>query len=268
MGKSETRTNKQVRRDRQRQLQRQTEVARRGSGRRRSVLRLAGLVVAAVAMAAAFAVALHSSGSGAESGASTALGPPANIVASPPLGQFRRAGRKLTLGGKPELLFVGAQYCPYCAAERWAVVKALGQFGSFSGLKAGANGQGEGGFNLIPTFDWLKATYSSRYVSFDHKDVQDRNHNPLQALSPQEQSLFNRYDPTGSIPMVLVGGYVMDGSGYDPSAIDGKSFAAVQRGLQDGTPASYVWDVNAEANVLTALLCHGDGGRPRPACGR
>ena len=26
----------------------------------------------------------------------------------------------LTSGGKPEVLYIGAQYCPYCAAERWA----------------------------------------------------------------------------------------------------------------------------------------------------
>ncbi|HEX7200769.1 MAG TPA: DUF929 family protein, partial [Dongiaceae bacterium] len=27
----------------------------------------------------------------------------------------------LTSGGKPEILYVGAEYCPYCAAERWAL---------------------------------------------------------------------------------------------------------------------------------------------------
>ena len=25
----------------------------------------------------------------------------------------------LTLNGKPEILYMGAEYCPYCAAERW-----------------------------------------------------------------------------------------------------------------------------------------------------
>ena len=27
--------------------------------------------------------------------------------------------------GKPEIVFVGAEYCPYCAAERWPIVMAL-----------------------------------------------------------------------------------------------------------------------------------------------
>ena len=36
----------------------------------------------------------------------------------------------LTSGGKPEILYVGAEYCPYCAAERWAMVVALSRFGT------------------------------------------------------------------------------------------------------------------------------------------
>ena len=40
----------------------------------------------------------------------------------------------LSLDGKPEVLYIGAEYCPYCAAERWAMVQALSRFGTFSNL--------------------------------------------------------------------------------------------------------------------------------------
>ena len=30
---------------------------------------------------------------------------------------------------------MGAEYCPYCAAERWSMIVALGRFGTFSGLQ-------------------------------------------------------------------------------------------------------------------------------------
>src|SRR5579859_2792490 len=40
----------------------------------------------------------------------------------------------LTANGKPELIYVGAEYCPYCAGERWGTVVALSRFGTFSGL--------------------------------------------------------------------------------------------------------------------------------------
>ncbi len=41
----------------------------------------------------------------------------------------------LTSGGKPQVdLQLGAEYCPYCAAERWGMVVALSRFGTFSNL--------------------------------------------------------------------------------------------------------------------------------------
>src|ERR1039458_3037960 len=36
--------------------------------------------------------------------------------------------------GKPEVFYLGAEFCPYCAAERWSVVIALSRFGKFSNL--------------------------------------------------------------------------------------------------------------------------------------
>ena len=36
--------------------------------------------------------------------------------------------------GKPELLYMGGEYCPFCAAERWAIAAAVSRFGTLSGL--------------------------------------------------------------------------------------------------------------------------------------
>ena len=56
-------------------------------------------------------------------------------------------GAPLTSGGKPEMLYIGAEYCPYCAAERWAMIVALSRFGTFSGLRhdplGGQDGAGQ-----------------------------------------------------------------------------------------------------------------------------
>ena len=42
----------------------------------------------------------------------------------------------VTVGNKklPEALFVGADFCPYCAATRWGIIVALSRFGTFNGL--------------------------------------------------------------------------------------------------------------------------------------
>ncbi len=51
---------------------------------------------------------------------SNAIGKGTNVGALiPTMGQ-----PALTSGGKPQIVYMGAEYCPYCAAERWAMVVA------------------------------------------------------------------------------------------------------------------------------------------------
>ena len=57
----------------------------------------------------------------------------------------------LTSGGKPELLYIGAEYCPYCAANRWAMIVALSRFGTFSGLATVHSGITNGAGSRSPT---------------------------------------------------------------------------------------------------------------------
>src|SRR5262245_25312691 len=37
--------------------------------------------------------------------------------------------------GKPEVFYMGAEYCPFCAAQRWPTIIALSRFGTFSNLR-------------------------------------------------------------------------------------------------------------------------------------
>src|SRR6202043_382420 len=53
---------------------------------------------------------------------------------TPPVATGKNTALLTASDGKPEILYVGAEYCPYCAAQRWAVVTALSHFGTFSGL--------------------------------------------------------------------------------------------------------------------------------------
>ena len=39
---------------------------------------------------------------------------------------------RLTVNGTPEVLYMGADYCPFCAATRWGLVLALMRFGNFT----------------------------------------------------------------------------------------------------------------------------------------
>ena len=52
------------------------------------------------------------------------------------LGKFIEASKDtMRRTGKLFVFFMGAEYCPYCAAERWAIVRSLQKFGQWEGLK-------------------------------------------------------------------------------------------------------------------------------------
>ena len=40
----------------------------------------------------------------------------------------------LTIDGRPAAIYIGAEFCPDCAALRWAMVMSFDRFGEFSGL--------------------------------------------------------------------------------------------------------------------------------------
>ena len=100
------------------------------------------------------------------------------------------SGSALTSNGKPEMFYMGAEYCPYCAAERWAMIVALSRFGTFKGLatvhSAVANGAGNAEPDPnTPTWTFLHATYSSPYLTFT----------PVEETRPT-----SRTRPTGRTP--------------------------------------------------------------------
>jgi hypothetical protein len=185
-------------------------------------------------------------------------------------------GRSWHQQRKPALVFLGSQTDPFSATERWSIVKAFDQFGAFSGLRVGKGATGFGITAAVPSFDWTQAIYRSSYVLFEHSDGQ----HPTRA----DQALYQRYAhlfPTtevGPYPLVFVGGYVMRGADVAPGELAGPqgqtlSFEEVQRAMQHGYGSGthfiqYVYDLDAEANVITALICHADGKRPARVCTR
>src|SRR5581483_243337 len=71
----------------------------------------------------------------------------------------------LTSGGKPEVLYVGAEYCPHCAAERWPLAVALSRFGTFNGLGVTKSSSLDSPAS-VPTLTFHGTTYSSKYLTF------------------------------------------------------------------------------------------------------
>jgi len=62
------------------------------------------------------------------------------------------------------LLYVGANFCSYCAAERWAIVSALSRFGTFSNLGL-TSSTTDDTFPATPSFSFHGSSYTSRFIT-------------------------------------------------------------------------------------------------------
>ncbi len=169
----------------------------------------------AVAVAAIIVAATSVTMAGPTSDPITDLGKVTNSIPQAPnplTGRFHRIGPILTQHGKPELLFIGTmvngmQFGGEPASERWALVKALNQFGTFTGVTAAVMNRcdalsahqhqcypvNKDPYRGYPTFDLSHARYTSRYVTLVAKDVIDLRLHVQTNLSPLERSLVERY---------------------------------------------------------------------------
>ena len=192
----------------------------------------------------------------------------------------------LTSGGKPELLYMGAEYCPYCAAERWAMIVALSRFGTFSGLATVHSGVSNGAGNQepypnTPTFTFAHATYSSPYLAFTPVELQTNipdasngGYTTLQTPTSAQQALITKYDAppyvessqAGAIPFLDFGNkYVSIGVSFSNQALVGLSWSTIAADLHNPNSAG-AKAIDGTANNLTAAICKMTGNQPASAC--
>jgi len=178
----------------------------------------------------------------------------------------------LTSGGKPEVLYMGGEYCPFCAAERWALTAALSRFGAFTGLSL-IHSSPTDVYASTPTLSFYGSGYTSKYVSFTpvewFGEADDASspfgHVYLQQPTAQEAALFSKY-ANGSVPFVDIGNrYLLPQAQYVPSALHGMSWSQVAAAMR--TPSSTVGkDIDGAANIITAAICKITNGQPGGVC--
>ncbi len=194
-------------------------------------------------------------------------------ASSPTAGKLDYSGihriydRPQVRGGHPLTVFVGAQYCPYCASMRWPLVEALNRFGSFTGLRQVSSKQGYEGFASIATYDFSHASYHSDYVTFTSAEIADVSGNPLQSLDDDQTDLVNHLDPSGAIPFVFVAGSYTALLPFSPQLLVGHSFEEMAGETTSSSPGEIGRAINAEADALTAAVCKTDNAQPASVCG-
>ena len=266
--------------------------AQQAKAERRSKLMIAGATVAVVAIVViALVIAALQGGKDITGQSATALDQatfakltsvPATALDTVGVGTSDNApttidAPALTKDGKPRVLYVGAEYCPYCATERWPVVVALSRFGTWNNLSASFSAPAPEVNPNTATVTFHGATYSSQYVSFTGYETSTNKQTngqwgKLDTLEGEDLALFQKYNAppyvqsNGAIPWINLGGTsIQAGASYNSSVLLNKTQAEIAAALSDPT-TDIAKGVNGAANVLTAQICKSTNQQPTAVC--
>jgi len=186
---------------------------------------------------------------------STVTGPPKALT-----------GAALTsTSGKPEVLYVGADYCPYCGVTRWPLAIALSRFGTLSNLQTTYSAANDTAGPNTPTLDFRNATYKSDYIGFVGIEYEDGAQKVIGKLTTEQNTLFNNVGG-GAFPFIDFGGkWMQSGASYATATLAGLTPEAVAGQLTD-TSSKVGSSIQASADVFTASICDMTGGKPTNVC--
>ncbi len=296
MGKAD-RNRQQAARER---IAAQQAAAKRAEARRRALI-AGGSIVVVIAVVIALIVAKafnNSTASASKAAAATAsmqttvLSDIASVPASAlnqvgagpsgsnavdPLQPVAKKAPLLMQDGKPEMLYIGAEFCPFCGAERWAMAVALSRFGTFTGLHL-IHSDSDDVYSNTATLSFYKSTYTSKYLTFVPVETTTVTKATLQIPTAAQQKLMNTYDSGGYFPFIDIGNeYTNAGNGsqFVPSVLgslpnedpshNGMTWLQIAQDLRN--PGNLVGQsILGTANDLTAAICKMTNGQPGSVC--
>ncbi len=203
--------------------------------------------------------------------------PPIEMKGQPPL-------KGLAPGNKPEVFFFGADYCPFCATERWPLVMALSRFGTFSNLHVTTSSA----IDVYPqtnTFSFYKSSYSSPYISFIPVEYETNQplasgngYTPLMTPTKLENTIVSKYDgppytgpqtstsSSGAIPFVDIGNKaIISGASYTPQLLSGLNWQQIASQIRGGSTTLAKAAIGA-ANYISGAICSITNDQPSSVC--
>lgn len=250
--------------------------------------------VVVIALIGGFILYRVNTSSNSSSSSTSALAPPALVkaVTSVPTSILTQVGyqssalplpkaiphaKPLMHDGKPDILYMGAEYCPYCAAERWPMIVALSKFGTFTNLRTTTSSTTDV-FPSTNTFSFIGSSYTSPYISFspvEEYSNQPSNgfYSPLQKPTTEQNTLINTYDQTtysgttsGSIPFVdFANKYMVVGATFSPQVLQGLNWDTIAGSLTNTSTLSAT-AVDGTANMIIATICKLTNDQPSKVC--
>jgi hypothetical protein len=178
--------------------------------------------------------------------------------------------------GKPEVFYDGAEYCPYCAAQRWAMAVSLSRFGKFTKLPETSSASADV-YPNTSTLSFYGSAYSSSYIDFvpveETTNQPDGNggYTPLQTPTADEAKIASTYNAPPyttqpGIPFISIGNQYLElGPAYTPASLAGLSQEDIAGKLTDSSSA-VAKDVLGGANYMTAAICAITNNQPASVC--
>jgi len=201
-----------------------------------------------------------------------AVGLPSSVVAP----TVDRSRPPLVLDHKPGVLYIGAEFCPACAAERWAMVMALSKFGVFAHLEQTTSSPWDSDPSTA-TFSFRGATFTSDVLTLHAVEHQTNDTDGigtrklLEPLTAQESTLWAAYSAKYSggeegYPFLDIGNRVIViGPSYNGSVLQGLDHADIASKLSNASdPVTQA--IVGTSNYLTGALCSITGGMPSSVC--
>ncbi|MBX5451364.1 DUF929 family protein [Thermogemmatispora sp.] len=252
-------------------------VRRRVSGRTRWLIVAGALIVVLAIIGGFIVISQQHSSSGARGSTDPEVLKTVTSIDVNLLSQIGTGGQKNPLqavtnrerlvgpNGKPEVFYWGAEFCPYCAAERWSLVIALSRFGHFSALPETTSSSTDV-YPDTATFTFYGSSYTSSYIDFVPLEVEDRNQQPLQTPTQEQQSLVNALNPSGGFPFLDIANiYMSQGQSVDPGLLSGLSQKDIAIQLTNSS-TSISKSILGVANYLTAAICVATNDQPASVC--
>ncbi len=179
-----------------------------------------------------------------------------------PLQTVTTPGPPLTIGGKPAIVFVSEESCPFCAAERWSLTVALSHFGTWSHLGTTTSSATDV-YPDTATLSFRTAVYRSTELTLRTTELTDNVGRPLQPQTPLDTRLISTFDvppyvnsadQSGAVPFLdIANRYILAGAQYSPQVLAGLSAAQIASQLSN--PASPVARaIDGTAQVIVAAI--------------
>jgi Domain of unknown function (DUF929) len=212
----------------------------------------------------------------AVTGATTAMANQVGVPSSVQVPKVAQNQPVLMINGKPAVLFIGGLFCPYCAAERWAIVLGLSPFGSWSGLQETTSSPWDTD-PATATFAFNGATFTSDTITLVTREAEGNDttgpgtRKPLEQLTSQESGLWAKYSAQFGLsgegfPFLDIGNKVFVVSpSYDPAILAGLTQADIAAKLTNpNDPVTQA--IFGTANYIRAGVCSVTGQQPTTVC--